>query len=397
MSVETAVVLAAGEGTRLRPLTENRPKPMLPAANRPVLEHVFDAVIDAGVTDLHVVVGYGRDRVQGRVGATYRGVPVHYHRQATRLGSGHALSCVAEAVSGNFLVVYGDQVVESQMVEEVATAQNADGSATAMAVVESDAASEYGAVRLFDDRVVELVERPKTDDYRMLNAGVYALDDGIFDALERTDRVDGEIPLTRTLADRIDDTFIRGVVSDAAWVDATYPWDLLAVARSVLSAGDVPEPERAPGVYVSPDARVDDAAVLCGPVVVSADCEVGPGAVVGPDTALGWNVTVGPNATVEGSVLDADVRVGPGATLVDTVAGEAVRVGSGAVVLGGPGDVRVGDRVHRDERLGAVFADRATLGGAASAGPGTLVGPRAVVDDGVHVDGVVDGGASVSR
>jgi glucose-1-phosphate thymidylyltransferase len=130
---------------------------------------------------------------------------------------------------------------------------------------------------------------------------------------------------------------------------------------------------------------------------VSADCEVGPGAVVGPDTALGWNVTVGPNATVEGSVLDADVRVGPGATLVDTVAGEAVRVGSGAVVLAGPGDVRVGDRVHRDERLGAVFADRATLGGAASAGPGTLVGPRAVVDDGVHVDGVVDGGASVSR
>ena len=91
MSDRSAIVLAAGEGKRLRPLTKHRPKPMLPAATKPILEHVFDALIDAGVTDITVVVGYKRTRVQSHFGPTYRNVPLQYVTQRKQLGSGHAL------------------------------------------------------------------------------------------------------------------------------------------------------------------------------------------------------------------------------------------------------------------------------------------------------------------
>jgi len=87
----SAVVLAAGEGIRLRPLTANRPKPMLPAGTRPILEHVLNALIDAGVDDIHLVVGYQANRVRSYFGSTYRDVSITYHTQANQLGSGHAL------------------------------------------------------------------------------------------------------------------------------------------------------------------------------------------------------------------------------------------------------------------------------------------------------------------
>ncbi|MFC6725290.1 sugar phosphate nucleotidyltransferase, partial [Halobium palmae] len=173
MTVDTAVVLAAGEGKRLRPLTEHRPKPMLPAGTRPILELVLDALVEAGVSELHLVVGYGRDRIQSHVGPTYRDLSVTYHRQAKQLGSGHALLQAAENVDEECLVVNGDQVVSTRIVRDVMEAHTDEDVAT-LAVVESDAAPNYGAVRLDGDRVVELVERPGVEGYHLLNAGVYA-------------------------------------------------------------------------------------------------------------------------------------------------------------------------------------------------------------------------------
>src|SRR6056297_1366141 len=137
MSVSTAVVLAAGEGTRLRPLTRNRPKPMLPAANRPIIEYVFDALVDAGIEELHVVVGYKRDRVQGHVGSTYRGVPVTYHTQEKQLGSAHAALQARDALDDDFLVVNGDQVIQGDLVTDVMAAHDTE-SAVTLAVIESD-------------------------------------------------------------------------------------------------------------------------------------------------------------------------------------------------------------------------------------------------------------------
>mgnify|MGYP000203417994 FL=1 len=416
MSIDTAVVLAAGEGTRLRPLTHNRPKPMLPAANRPILEYVFDALVAADVERIVVVVGYERDRVQDYFGPTYGGVDLKYVVQHKQLGSGHALLQARNAVDGPTLVVNGDRVIDASIVRDVAT-EFEDSGAPTMAVLERPETAQYGAVVLHEGDVAELVEKPDTDEYRLINAGVYAFEPSVFDAIEDTPRQDGELGLTETITRLMDSGRVRGVRTEGMWVDATYPWDLLAVADEVLARGHVAdsarhndspahgeafdrdryERNRDDRVWVDRDATVHESAVLQGPVVVGPDCEVGPGAVVGPNAALGQNVTVGANVTVRRSVLDADARVEAGSTLIDTLTGQDVRIGAGTVVPGGPADVRVGREVFEDQRLGAVLADRVVAEGAASFAPGTLVGPRAHIGTAVRASGTVGEGAEVVR
>ncbi|MFB6101270.1 MAG: sugar phosphate nucleotidyltransferase [Haloplanus sp.] len=397
MQLDSAVVLAAGEGTRLRPLTKHRPKPLLPAANRPILEYVLDALIDAGVDDLHLVVGYQRDRVQNHVGPTYRGRTVTYHVQEKQLGTGHAVLQARDAIDADFLVVNGDEVVTAGMVEAVIDAHTATDAAT-LAVVESDRAPEYGAVRLEGDRVVELVERPEGGAYRLLNAGIYACGPSLMADIESTERREGELRLTDTIVDQIrSGNTVRGVRIDGLWSTATYPWDLLTVARDLLASGRVDEPERDPGVYVDETASVHRDATLRAPVVVGPDAVVGPGAVVGPDTALGRNATVSAGAVVEGAVLDIDTRIGPNATVVDAVTGQGATLGAGVTVPGGEADVRVGTTIHEERRLGCVAADRAAVGGGATVAPGSLLGPGVRVQPGAYARGPISEGTEVRR
>ena len=396
MNIETGVVLAAGEGTRLRPMTHNRPKPMLPAANRPILEHVLDALVEAGVSELVLVVGYKRDRVQNHVGPSYRDVPVEYVVQEKQLGSGHALLLARELVSGPLLVVNGDRIIDRGMTGVVVDAFDGE---TTLGVVRDHNPGRYGSVDVEGDRVVGLVENPPEPAFGFVNAGIYAFTDDVFDRLEATPRTDGVLPITDTVLREVEagERAVRAVEVKGLWADATYPWDLLYLTRRLLEEGRVRGTEQHPGVYVSPSARVHETATLQSPVVVGDDCEVGAGAVVGPNVALGRNVTVGPNATVVDSVIDTDTRVGVASTLVETVTGENVDLGAGTVVSGGPGDVILENRVFRDQDLGAVFADRVRTGGRVAADPGTLVGPGAHLHTGVTVSGRVGAGAEVTR
>jgi len=397
MSVRTAVVLAAGEGTRLHPLTHNRPKPMLPAANRPVLGYVLDALIDAGIGRICLVVGYKRDRVQEHFGPRYRDAPLTYVHQGKQLGSGHALLQARKSVDGPLLVVNGDRVIEPSLVSDVTRAFERDAGPAVLGVIERTNAHQYGAVVLQDGRIERIVEKPDSDDYRLINAGVYAFDSSVFDAIAATPRRDGELQLPDTIDELIDEGDVQGVRTDGLWADATYPWDILTVTRELLARGRVNEPERDSRIWVNDSALIHDDATLQAPVVIGPDCEVGPGAVVGPTAALGYNVTVGSNATVERSVLDADTRVGAGSVLIDCVTGQDVRLGPFTVSSGGPTDVRVGSEIFANRRLGAVVADRVRTEGDTSLAPGTLIGPNAHLHHGARAGGRIAAGAEVVR
>ena len=394
MDITTGIVLAAGEGNRMRPLTYNRPKPMLPAADRPILEHVLDVLVECGLEHVYLVVGYQRDRVQGHFGHAHRGVPLTYVHQAKQLGSGHALQQAGRKTDSPALVLNGDRVIDERIVDDVLG--GFDGDPT-VGVIEHADASAYGAVRVEGDRLTELVEHPETGDYRLINAGVYAFDERVFDAAERTLRRDGELQLPDVIGTLMDDESVRAVRTNGLWGDATYPWDLLYLNRELLARGQVGESGREGPVWVADSARVHEDARLQPPVAVGADAEVAAGAVIGPDVTVGRNGTVGANAAVRNAVLDGDCRVGDGATLVDCVAGQDVDIGAGTVVPGGPADVRVGGRIFEGQTLGAVLADRASVGGGVTFAPGTLVGAAATVGHGVHVTGSVPNGAEVVR
>ncbi|WEL16805.1 N-acetylglucosamine-1-phosphate uridyltransferase [Halorhabdus sp. SVX81] len=370
---------------------------MLPAANRPILEYVLDALVENGINEIVIVVGYERDRVQNHVGPTYRGCPIIYVHQEKQLGTGHALLQAREAIEGPVVVVNGDTLIDPTIIGDVTDRFAESDDRATLAVLDEPDPTDYGAVVVENGTVTDIVEKPDAGEYRYINAGVYAFGPSIFDVIEATPREAGELTLTDALGRMVDEEGVGAVETNGTWVDATYPWDLLELAQEVLANGRINPPESDKRVWIDESATVHEAATIQPPTVVGPDCEIGPGAVVGPNVALGRNATVGSNATLRTTVLDDDARVGPGSTLLDAVIGQAVTVGPNTVVSGGPSEVRVGTEIFEDEPLGALLADRVTAEGNVSFAPGTLVGPNAHLATGVSVEGCVTEGAEVRR
>ncbi|ELY42073.1 sugar phosphate nucleotidyltransferase [Natronorubrum sulfidifaciens] len=386
----TAIVLAAGEGNRLHPLTKNRPKPMLPAAAKPILEHVFDQLIDAGITEIVVVVGYKRERIQSHFGPSYRDVPLTYVTQDKQLGTGHAVLAAEAAVDGTCLVVNGDQIAASRIIRDTLEAHD---TAATVALLQRSSVDGYGGVLVDEDRVTTIVEDPPDDREYLLNAGIYVLEPVAFDAIRAAEPRAGERLLVDGLSKLIEwGDVVRGAISEGFWVDATYPWDLLDVSFELFDTGLI---DRQSTRNVHETATVHESAVIREPVIVDRDCVIEPGAVVGPNVCLGENTTVGSNAVVERSVVDTDTRIGANATVTECVTGTGVRIGQGSTIPGGPGDVRVADRVFENETLGALLADRVHDHGGVTYVPGTLVGPRTEIQAGTTVRGTLEAGTEV--
>lgn len=394
-TVDSAVVLAAGEGSRLRPLTRYRPKPMLPVANRPIIEYVVDALLAADISEIVVVVGHRHTRIQDHLMQRYRDVEMSYVRQPNQLGSGDALAQVADDITGPFVVVNGDNVIDARMVRETVRQFEADDAAATVAVARSDMAGEYGTVCTENERITTILERNEGTDQGRINVGVYVFEEGIFDALERTTIRGGELSLTAAIPG------LQGAVSpavpDGVWYDPAYPWDLLSITERLQTAHPdlVSGPESRPAIAGT--ARVHEAAVVEDRVLVGPGCEVSPGAVLRKGTCLGSDVRVGSNSVIKRSLVGADTTVGSNAVLRDAVVGEKVALGEATTAPGGPADFVVQDSLHRDQQLGSLVSDRASVGANVSLAPGTRIGPNARVPHGNTVTGSISVETGVVR
>jgi len=384
-----AVVLVAGEGTRLRPLTRSRPKPMLPVANRPLLEHVVESVHEAGIDEFVFVVGYERERIQNHFGdGDQWDIDIEYAVQEKQLGTGHALLQAEPYVDGAFVALNGDRIVDpsavTRVVETRRTVEN-----SVMAVTRVDDPADYGVVAFEGERAVSITEKPPAHGVttNVINAGIYGLDRSMFDDL-RGAEADGELGITTPLRAHAARGDLETVRFDGLWLDVSHLWDLISVNGTVL---DRFEGERAPSASVHRDATV------VGPVALGADVRVRPNATVLPGTALGNNVDIGANAVVSNAVVMPDARIGDGAVLRDCIVGENAAVGPNTTIEGGEADVVVDGVVHEDVRLGGVVGDNSDIGGAVTVEPGSVLGNGTRVESGSTVDGTIEDDATVRR
>ncbi|MFB6084987.1 MAG: sugar phosphate nucleotidyltransferase [Halorientalis sp.] len=381
-----AVVLAAGEGRRLEPLTNRRPKPMLPVANRPILEHVVEAIAAAGIDEVVLVVGYKRDRIQThfRNGEDFD-VDVEYAIQDHQLGTGHAIATAESHVDGPFLVLNGDRLIDEHVVEAVAEALT-DSGGPVVSVTRVREARNYGVVTLTDGRVTAIREKPpayeSTGD--LINAGVYGFEPTIFDQVRSTETNEaGETEITATLDERGSDGGLETVRYQGRWLDVSYPWDLLTVNGTLLEDGD-----RGPRV---------EGATVADDVAIAEGVSIGPNTTIGSRVALGANVTVGSNVTLSNAVVLPDTTIDDGAVVQDAIVGENTTVGPNSTVVGGESRMVVEDEVHRDVRLGGVIGDSARIGGGVVLETGAVVGEDAHVASGARIDGRVPPNAEVHR
>jgi glucose-1-phosphate thymidylyltransferase len=384
-----AVILAAGEGTRLEPLTNLRPKPMLPVANRPLLEYVVEAVAEAGITEIVLVVGYHRERIQSHFGnGDDWDVNIEYVGQDKQLGTGDAVLQAEPYVSDEFVVLNGDRVIEPGLIKAVVQERRATGDVV-MSVTRVGEPHLYGVVDVRDGLVGRLTEKPTPGetDSDLINAGVYGFGPAVFDEIRATDP-NGELELTAMLGRLIDGQPVRAVQNRGDWLDVTRPWDLLTVNGRILDRRGPLWEDSATGIDVS---NVSEKTAVGGNAALQ------PGAVVLRGCALGDNVTVKPNAYVENSVLLSDVTIGPGAVVKDCVIGANATVGPNTTIEGGTADVLLGDTVHRGVRFGAIVGDNSVLHANVSVETGSIVGDGVTVGTGSIVSGTVDTGVEIRR
>lgn len=233
------VVLAAGEGTRLRPFTADTPKALVEVGDRPLIEYGFDELVDLAVDELLVVVGYRGEQIMHRYGVSYRDVPITYLHQRERLGLAHALRLAEPYVDDDFLLMLADNVFEANLGDMVEHHLTLEADATVFVEqVPLEEASRYGVCRLNEDgAVVELVEKPDSPPSNLVLTGFYAFSQAVFPAcrlVEPSDR--GEYELTDAI-----DLMIqagRGVQSvrmDGWRVDVGHPQDRERAERHLES------------------------------------------------------------------------------------------------------------------------------------------------------------------
>ncbi|TQQ80287.1 sugar phosphate nucleotidyltransferase [Halonotius roseus] len=387
-STPTAVILAAGEGQRLSPLTNRRPKPMLPVVNKPLLEHVLEAVIDAGIEEIVFVVGYERDRIQ-----TYFGngddwdVSIEYAVQENQLGTAHAVQQAESHVDGDFLVLNGDRIIGSDAVADVHAAMDGETDA-AMAVTRVPESEAYGVVTLSGDEIVDIIEKPRDElASNIINAGVYGFTPAVFDVIDATPAgPDGEYRLTDVLARVAENGTIRPVRYNGRWLDVSYPWDLLSVTGQLLDqdGGDT-------AGSVGAGAQIDTAAHLASTAAVGANTVVGRGSTVAA------NARIGPNATITRSVIFPDATVEAGAVLSDCIVGANATVGANVTAAGGEATVVTDGEIHSDVIFGGLIGDNAAVGGAATIAPGGILGNDVVVGEGAVASGTIPDGVEIRR
>lgn len=330
-----AVILAGGEGTRLRPLTLTTPKPVVPVVDRPFLRHQLDLLARAGVRDVVFSVAYRPERVEAVFGdGSAFGVRIRYAVEDTPLGTGGAVRNALPLLDERTVVLNGDVLTDVDLGALVARHQAAGAAATILLTPVPNP-SAYGLVETGPDgRVLAFREKPKPEEITTdtINAGIYVLETRVLDlippavnhSIER-----GFFPALLARGDRV-----LGPVHRGYWIDIGTPAKYLQVHRDILRgrfpvvlAGDAVR-----GGIVAAGARVDPEAELAPPFFVGPGSDVARAARVGPDAVLGSDVIVRPGASVRDSVLWNRVSVAEDAAVESSLVGLGVRIGRHARV-----------------------------------------------------------------
>jgi NDP-sugar pyrophosphorylase family protein len=333
-----AVILAGGEGTRLRPLTLSVPKPVVPVVDRPFLRHQLDLLATVGVTDIVFSVAYRPERVQAVFGdGSSLGRRIHYAVEETPLGTGGAVKNAESHLDEVTIVFNGDVLTDVDLPAVVRAHQETRASATiVLAPVPNPAA--YGLVETdAGGRILRFIEKPDPSQITTdtINAGIYVLDTSTLElmppavnhSIER-----GFFPALIARGDRL-----TGFIHRGYWIDIGTPEKYLQVHRDILR-GRFPvkvEAEPRHGGWVDARAEVEPGAGLEGPFYVGPGCRLAAGAHVGPDTVLTSGVRVASQARIADSVLWEGTQVGEGAQVQGALLGPGVEVGRHAVLAPG--------------------------------------------------------------
>ena len=326
-----AIVLVGGEGTRLRPLTSDVPKPALTLVDRPFLAYMVEWLAAHGVTEVVLACGFLPDVLQEALGeGEHAGVKLTYVTEPERRGTAGAIRFAADALGDDldesFLALNGDVLTDLDLTALIAAHRERAARATIALYPVEDAAA-YGLVSVDDDgAVIEFTEKTGEPVPGEINAGAYFLERSVLDLIPP----DREVSIEREVFPRLIGAGLGALRLDGYWMDIGTPERYLQASWDILEGRvETRVQPTAPGLLIGAGAEVAAAATVGPRAVVSADCRVAAGAEV-REAVLLPGCRVGEGARVSGSVLAPGVTVEPGATVEADIVGRDATVSAPA-------------------------------------------------------------------
>ncbi len=368
-----AVILAGGEGARLRPLTSNQPKPMMPLANRPMLEHIIALLKRHGFDDIVITVAYLGNHVRTYFGdGSDFGVRLRYATEESPLGTAGSVRNASSELDEPFLVIAGDVLTDIDL-GAVVDAHTARGAFATIALKRVENPVEFGIVITAEDGTIErFLEKPTWGQVfsDTINTGIYVLQPEVFDLIPEGEVVDFSTDVFPAALEQ--GRTLLGHVSEGYWEDVGTLEAYVRAHADVLDGRvqvEVDGFDVGDGVLIGEGAFVDPLARIQGPVVLGDNCRIEAGAEIRQYTVLGTDVVVKHDAYVERAVLHDHVYVGPNARLRGCVVGRSTDI-----------------RGHARAEEGVVIGDECFVGEHAVINQGVKVYPFKTVEPGAVVN-----------
>jgi mannose-1-phosphate guanylyltransferase / phosphomannomutase len=373
-----AIIMAGGQGTRLRPLTSDQPKPMVRIVNLPCMEHIVNLLARHGITDVGVTLQFMPEEIQDYFGdGSEWGVNIHYSIEDAPAGTAGSVKMAEQQLDlegERLFIISGDALTDCDLTEVVRFHEEKDAEVT-MVLKSVENPLDFGIVITEEDgRISRFLEKPAWGQVfsDTVNTGIYLLEPSVMGEIPDPEK-EGEYDFSKELFPRLleQDRSLYGFVTDAYWEDIGTLEQYASAQRDVLD-GEVRD-VRPPGtrlrenIYVGKRAQVDDEE-LEGPVVIGDNVRIDEGAKISPYTVIGNNVVIAAGASVERSIVAEGTYIGEGAELIDTMVGRNSYVQARARIL---------------ER--SALGDDVIVGEGATISPEVKVYPHKTIESGANV------------
>jgi len=399
------VILAAGEGSRLFPITENRPKPMLTIGGIPIIDRVIECLRKNKIKELIIIIGYKKDIIQDYLkdGSSF-GINIQYVVQPNFLGTANALNLAKDHFEGDdFLEIYGDLFIRPKTIAKVLEEYHRTGEfVVGMTSVKNP--ENYGLVKTKGHYITQIDEKPKgnTKSDNKINAGIYVFKNKIFDAIKSTKKSGrGEFEITDSINQLIENgEKIRTVLlNNEEWMDIGNPWDLLEANKRSLSEakhkinGDIEEDSKIIGpVTIRKGTRILSGVRIEGPAFIGENSNIGPNCYIRPYTSIGRDVKIGNACEIKNSIIMNETKIPHLSYVGDSIIGSGCNIGAGTIT----GNLRLDEKTVKmriknkivdsgRRKLGVIIGDHVSTAINVNFMPGVRVGSRSLIGPNVVV------------
>lgn len=397
-----AIILSAGEGFRMRPLTLTKPKTMLPVAGKPIIQYNIESLRDNGITDILLIVRYKEEIVRNYFGdGSDFGVNISYKTQKDFLGTANAISYGEDFIDDSIIVLNGDIILDDEIIHEIIKKYNYLSPDTLMLLTEVEDPSAFGVVEIENGNIKNIVEKPKREEApsNLVNAGIYIFNKDIFDKIRETEISErGEYEITDSVSLQIEDNKkVIGHKTSKDWIDVGRPWELIEVneeligklkteIKGTVEAGAVIHGE----VFLDEGSVIKAGVYIEGNVYIGKNCDIGPNSYIRGNTYFGDNVHVGNAVEIKNSIIMENTNVSHLSYVGDSVIGSNCNIAAGTNIANLRFDnATIKTKIKNQKidsgrrKLGAIIGDSVKTGINSSFSPGVKVGHNSTIGSGV--------------